>query len=319
MYNLGMRGIHHSLFIISSTLVTCLLLAACTSGPAKSISTLPAASETPVIASAIPSATAELPQPTATASPTDTEFPQPTPIIVIQPTTTIPTELATDLLDQKFPIAQLNIFNPGPNSKISSLIKISAYALPGANGKVTLQLWGEDGHLMAEQLIKLTENSGWITFTSQIPFEITDAGESAVLTLTAFDGYKRRMAVTSVPIILMQMGDSAIENGGFAKEPFFVQSPSGSSTISGGKLHIEGYAHPFSSAPLIVELIKASGGIVAARQVSLTALASGQDYAPFSIDIDYSVSQSTPIRRQGSDQAPFVDLALSSEVITLNP
>jgi hypothetical protein len=262
-----------------------------------------------------------LPSATATLIPA-TAMPQTTPIIIDQPTVQVPTELADDLLDQKFPIAQLNIFNPGSNSKISSPLSISAYAFPGADGKVTLQLWGEDGRLMANQLIKLLVTTSGVTFTSQIPFEITAGGESAVLTLTSFDSVGRRIAVTSVPLTLLQIGTSSIETGGFAKQSFVLTSPAAGDTISGGTLHLNGYAHAFSSAPLIIELIKENGGVVASKQINLAAPADGQNYSAFAVDLAYTVSESTPVRislRQGNDHAPLVDLALSSQLITLQP
>jgi hypothetical protein len=267
--------------------------------------------------------------PTATPTPTprpstDTPVPpmQNTPIIIEQPTSIVPTELAADMLDQRFPIALLNIYHPGPNSRLSSPIKISAYAFPGDQGKVTLQLWGEDGRLMAEQLIQLGNASGGVSFTSQIPFEINSAGESTLLTLTSYDSYGRKIAIASVPLILMQIGDSEIEQPGFGKEPFVVSSLPAGTAVSGGTLHIKGVAHPFSTSPLIIELIKTNGGVVASKQVSLAAIPSGEDYASFAVDIPYNVTQNTPIRlslRQSMDHAPFLDMALSSELIILQP
>jgi hypothetical protein len=139
--------------------------------------------------------------------PAVTEMMQQTPIVLEQPTAAIPTELVESFLDQKFPAALLNIYNPGPYSKISSPINVSAYAYPGDQGKVTLQLLGEDGRLMADQLIQLTiPASGWVSFSAQIPFEINSGGESALLALTTLDGYGRRISVNSVPLILLQVG-----------------------------------------------------------------------------------------------------------------
>ncbi len=252
-----------------------------------------------------------------------TELVQQTPIVLEQPTTAIPTELAESILDQKCPAAMLNIYNPGANSKIASPINVSAYAYPGYQGKVTLQLLGEDGRLMADQLIQLTiPDSGWVSFSTQVPFEINSAGESALLALTTFDGYGRRISVNSVPLLLMQVGDSEIEAPAFQHEPIEIRQPAASAVISGGKLHIEGYVHPYNNGPLIVELFKANGAIVASKQGSHKILPDGEEFVPFSTDLNYTVSEATPVRltlRQTMDKAPYLDLTLSSLIITLQP
>jgi len=261
--------------------------------------------------------------PTATLLPTATALAQLTPIVVEQPTMAVPTELAESFLHQKFPAALLNIYNPGPYSKISSPINISAYAYPGDQGKVTLQLFGEDGRLMAEQLIQLEiPQSGWVSFSTRVPFEINSGGESVLLALTTFDGYGRRVSVNSVPLILMQIGDSEIEVPGFQSEPIEIRNLSANQTVNGGTLHIEGYVHPYNNSPLIVELFKTNGAIVASRQVSFKALPDGEDFVSFSTDLSYSVSEKTPVRltiRQMQNQTPFLDLILSSMIINLQP
>jgi hypothetical protein len=297
-------------------LITCLVFTGCV--PVKSTSTIVSVQTTSALLTDTPAPTATIIEPTATS----TLLPQPSPIVIAQPTSEVPTEIAADMLDQKYPTSQLIILNPGSESRIISPLQITAFALPGYQGKITLQLWGEDARLMGEQLVRLGTETKWITFESKIPFEITSAGESAVLTLTTYDSNSRRVAVNSVPIILLQIGDAVIESNTFSKQAFVVTSPKSDSIVSGGTLHITGYAHPYSSAPLIVELIKANGAIVASKQVALKALKADEMYTTFSVDLPYSVSEKTPVRLtlvQGNDQAPRVDLALCSQLITLNP
>jgi hypothetical protein len=308
-----------SLKCFGGIMVICVLAAGCTPVGLAGTSTLTSVSETATLSptkTELPTATLAVPTATATL------LPQPTPIVIAQPTTEIPTEIAESLLDQKYPTAQLIILNPGPGSRITSPLNITAFTLPGYQGKVTLQLWGEDARLMGEQLVRLGTESKWITFASKIPFEITSAGESAVLTLTTYDSNDRRVAVNSVPLLLLQIGDSVIESNSFTKQPFRITTPKTDSNVSGGTLHIEGLAHPYSSAPLIIELIKTNGAIVASKQVALKPLSGDELYTPFSIDIPFKVSESTPVRLtlvQGNDQAPRVDLALCSQLITLKP
>jgi hypothetical protein len=244
------------------------------------------------------------------------------PIIVEQPTkavTSIPGEsqFSNDTL-----AAQMNFNRPGPGSKVASPISVSAYAYPGFDNKVTLELLGETGGLMYSKVLTLQESeTGWVYFTAEIPFEITTAAESAWLMLTSYDGYGRRIAVCNAPLLLMQVGGSEIEVPGFAYLPFYLDKPESGSIVSGGKLHIDGYAHAFNQNPVIIELINENGVILSTQIIPIHEIA-GANYTHFSGDVTYTVSQSTPVRltiRQTMDHAPYLDLALASFTITLRP
>ena len=276
---------------------------------------------------ASPEATATptpLAQPQDGPMPVTAEIQQKTPIVLEQPTVApSPSEPVESFLGQEFPAATLNIYSPGPNSKISSPINLKAFAFPGDHGKITLQLFGEDGRLMADQLIQLSvPDSGWVSFSSRVPFEINSGAESSLLTLTTFDEYGRRIALNSLPLLLIQVGDSEIEVPTFQDEPIVISKPAANAAVKSGVLHVEGFLHPYSDSPLIVELIKPNGAIVASRQVIHKMLPQGEDYVSFSFDLEYSVAEQTPVRltiRQIMDKTPFLDVALSSQVIQLQP
>jgi hypothetical protein len=244
------------------------------------------------------------------------------PIVVEQPTkavTSIPAD--TEFSNEK-PVAQMNFSKPGPGSKVASPISVSAYAYPGYDNKVTLELLGEDGGLMFSKVLTLQESeTGWVYFTEEIPFEITTAAESASLVLTSYDVFGRRIALCNAPLLLMQVGDSVMEVPGFAYLPFYLEQPEIGSIVSGGKLHLDGYAHPFNQNPVIIELINENGVILSTQIIPIHEVA-GARYSHFSGDVTYTVNQSTPVRltiRQTMDHAPYLDLALASFTITLRP
>jgi len=244
------------------------------------------------------------------------------PIIVEQPTKAVTSVPSVTEFSNEKPVAQMNISKPGPGSKVASPILVSAYAVPGYENKVTLELLGEDGRLMFSRVITLRESeSGWVYFTEEIPFEITSAAESASLVLITYDEYGRRIALCNVPLILMQIGGSEIEIPGFAYLPFYLEKPENSSTVNGGKIHIDGYAHAFNQNPIIIELINENGVILSQQIIPIHEVA-GANYTHFSGDVTYTVSQSTPVRltiRQTMDHAPYLDLALASFTLTLRP
>jgi hypothetical protein len=251
------------------------------------------------------------------------ESEQVAPFIIEQPTAMTTSQPAESGGDQKSPAALLNINRPGPGSKLISPILINAFAYPGDENKVTVQLYGEDGRLMANQLIKLQDSeTGWVSFSTQIPFEINSAAESASLVLVTYDGYGRRIALINVPLILMQIGESGSESTGFQYQPFYLTKPTNASAISGGNLSIQGYAHPYNLNPLIIELVKENGAILTSKIIPIKAAAPNENYSSFSADIAYTVSETTPVRmtiRQMMDHPPYLDLAVSSITVILKP
>lgn len=316
-----MRRRTSSTLAITAIFVLCSILSACsqgTSGSASFNSTF-----VPETATTSPTETiVSTPIQRLTASPTS-EIAKRTPIVIEQPTRAISPTPDTTPVDQETPAALLNINRPGPNSRLSSPIVINAFSQPGDDLKVTILLYGEDGRLMAEKLLKLQDSyTGWVSFYTEIPFEINTATESASLVMITNDYYGRKIALLNIPLILMQVGESEIENAGFQYTPFYFTEPVENDSISGGVLHIEGFAHPYNLNPVIIELIKENGAVVATQIVPIKAAADGANYTPFSANLEYTVSQTTSVRltiRQMMDHSPYLDLALSSILITLNP
>jgi hypothetical protein len=246
-----------------------------------------------------------------------------TPIVVAQPTAESTLTVDEALLGQKFPLALIRVENPGRDSKLASPIVVLANVFAGQEGLVSIQLIGEDGRLMADQLLKLTvPPSGWVYVSASVPFEITSAGESALIVVSTRDAYGRRISQLAVPVLLLQMGKSEIEIPGFNREPFVISSPGAGGSIKNGQVYIEGFAHPYNGNPLIMELITQTGGILASKVVPLKKIPLGQDYTLFSLDMQYSVEKRTSVRltiRQVSTVPFGVDVALSSRVLYLEP
>lgn len=241
--------------------------------------------------------------------------PQPTPYTETQPTASLP--------GNRIPQALIQIISPGPGSQLSHEFTLRVSAYPGDKGNVTIRLFGEDGRVIKEIQEKVTTPAnGWVSLAESINFSTEAAGEAAVLSVSTADGYGRRISLSSVKLILLQIGPNEVEAAGFRGDPFVVTSPTVGGTVKGGVVHIEGAAHPFSSQPLIAELITTDGQVLASGQVKLAALPVGGKYVPFSLDIPYQVNISTPVRltlRQVYDHPYGVDAALSSQLIFLNP
>lgn len=219
-----------------------------------------------------------------------------TPIVIVQPTLQeTPTSEAVDA-DLRFPAAQLRFQKPGEMSRLTSPILVIADVLPGYKGMVNLQLFGENGRLISDQLLQLQEiESGWVSLASEVKFDSQSAGESGLVVLTTRDYYGRRMAQVGVPVLLLQIGESEYEFPQFAKQPVVLDLPVAGGFARKGSLHIGGMIHLYNDNPIIVELVTQGGGITASKAVTVVGNESAE-FVPFSLDVPYKVSTRTPVR-----------------------
>lgn len=245
-----------------------------------------------------------------------------TPIVIVQPTLQETTTSETVDADIRFPAAQLRFQKPGEMSRLTSPILVIADVLPGYKGMVNLQLFGENGRLISDQLLQLQEiESGWVSLASEIKFDSQSAGESGLVVLTTRDYYGRRMAQVGVPVLLLQIGESEYEFPQFAKQPVVLDLPVAGGFARKGSLHIEGMIHLYNDNPIIVELVTQGGGIPASKAVTVVGNESAE-FVPFSLDLPYKVSTRTPVRlsiRQASELSPAIDIFLYSQLIFLDP
>ena len=238
-----------------------------------------------------------------------------------------PTETATPeptVQSEDFPPALIQIISPGSLSQLATPIRVIASLKPGDGNLVSLQLFGENERTIHDSVLKMKyTESGWVNLDQEIKFEINAAGEDAMLVLTTRDEFGRRIAQSAVPVLLIQLGKSDIEPNDFNQQPFVIESPRVNANVKGGVVTVSGFAHPFNTNPLIVELLTESGGVMDnAQTVRLPRNKDNQTYLPFTVDIPYDVDIETPVRlsiRQRSTQLPNIDIALSSQLITLLP
>lgn len=245
------------------------------------------------------------------------------PTILVQNT---PTETATPeptIQSDDFPLALIQFVSPGSLSQLATPIRVIASLKPGNGNLVSLQLFGENERTIHDSVLKMKyTESGWVNLDQEIKFEINAAGEDAMLVLTTRDEFDRRIAQSAIPIFLIQLGKSDIEPNDFNQQPYVITSPQANSTVKGGVVTVSGFAHAYNTNPLIVELLTESGGVMTSQTVRLPRNAQDQTYVPFSVDIPYDVDIETPVRlsiRQRSITLPNIDIALSSQLITLMP
>ncbi len=245
------------------------------------------------------------------------------PIVLTQPTPEDTATLEPTVDDKNFPNALIQIISPGSMSQLASPFTVQASVVPGAGRLVSMQLFGEDGRLIHDQLLKLsTAESGWSNLVEEIKFEIPSAGESAMLVVSTHDEFDRPITQAATQIFLMQIGKSDINSFDFILQPYIVKSFKDETVISGGVVHVTGFAHAYNSNPIIIELLTESGGVMETQIVKLPRGAEKLNYVPFTADIPYDVGITTPVRmtiRQRSLLLPNIDNALASWTLTLKP
>ena len=314
----------------SLTLILFFLLTACAQAASSRLPTLVRLSETPiptVLPSPTPtpiSPTVELASPTpADAIPTSgstseaipTETLPPIPTLNLPPTlgvTAIPTPSADS--------GAIQFLGPGPLSKIVSPFKVYGYAVPGHNSLGSLDLYGEDGHILASKLIQLYTPYKWASFSLGMSFAINTIGEMGRLTLTTQDAYGRINAVNSVHLLLLAEGTSIINQPGDLRERCVIIQPVAGQRLSGGDLTVSGKMRPFNNLPLTLELIGRDGSIIGTQLVAITNNTTN-DGVPFSADIRYTISKpmwALLSVRQNDDRIGGL-MYLYSQEIFLNP
>jgi hypothetical protein len=308
--------------------LTCTLLAILTACLPATATPSPLPTLTPVPPATIqPTA---LPTEPATSSPTPENPPTPATTPTLEPTITNtqppiptlmpPTQAATSLPQPAVGSGAIQIFSPGPLSKLVSQVIVYGYAIPGYGNKGVVSLFGEDGRLLASALLQLNTSYTWAYFYWKLPFEIQAVGELARLTMSTQDQYGRLTAVYSLHLILLSEGFSIINPPGNMKERCVIDRPVAGRRITGGMLTVTGAMRPFNNLPLVVELIGRDGNIIASQAVA-SSPAPDDSYVPFQVDLPYSISTgawSLLVLRQPDDRIGGT-MYLYSREIFLSP
>jgi hypothetical protein len=247
-----------------------------------------------------PSDTPALPSPTAT----------PFALLPPPPTPTLPVGV---------PAARIQVFRLGELSKVRSPLQFSLVINRFAVGPLRVELFGEDGRLLVRQLKALpTDFSGQSTeIAFKLDFEIRATAEVGRLVLTTQDAFGRLLAINSVNLILMSIGEAELNPPTALYERLYIQQPERKALIQGGKLLISGLALPDTDKPLRVQVVTEEGRVVGQRLAGVTRHPDG-GYSPFAVEVPYNVLALTPARlivyEDGGAISPVAHLA-SVEVV----
>jgi hypothetical protein len=192
------------------------------------------------------------------------------------------------------PNAEIEIRNLGPLSRIVSPLHVYLYLKPGAGGKVLIELLGEEQRVLYREVRKIdfVEVGAWATFTLDIDFEIAATAEVGRLKISVDDDSGRTVALNSVPLILLSVGDDDVVPPQDVLAPIIIRQPKSKALIQGGKLVVSGLARPEGDRSLMVKLISDQGNEVGFRLVEV-GVPEEAGYGEFAAEVPYTVSAPT--------------------------
>jgi hypothetical protein len=231
----------------------------------------------------------------ATAPPTP-ELPSATPI---EESEEIPAAAPTpepQLPPVQLPAGTIQILSPGPGSKVVSPFLLRAALIPGPNGVVRIELLGEDGRLLMREVKVYNLSPGArISLGSEVKFEISAVAEAARAQILVEDNHGRTMALASVDLILLSIGDADINPVVDTLENIIIEEPNPNALIQGGQVLVSGLARLRGDQPLLIEIQTDDGRVVGTRQVSVVS-PQGGGHGTFAIDVPYTLSATTRAR-----------------------
>lgn len=274
---------------------------------------------------AAPQTPTDQPAPSATLSPTVAATRRPSATPTVSPTGPSPTPYTpppspTSTPTPAIPNAEIEIRNLGPLARVTSPLHVYLYMKPGAGGKVLIELLGEDQRMLYREIRKIdfAPIGAWATFTLDIDYEVAVA-EAGRLKISVADDFGRTVALNSVPLILLSVGDSDIVPPQDVLAPIIIRQPKKKALIQGGKLVVSGLARP-EGGPLMIKLLTTKGNEVGFRLAEVGAPGEG-GYGEFAIEVPYSVSEPTPallVVLEGGESLADV-IHLSSLEVLLSP
>lgn len=213
--------------------------------------------------------------------------------------------------------AAIQIFSPGPMSKVVSPITLRMNIISGETEKAQIDLYGEDGRLLSRTLKKVPLSGDGVFQQIKIPFEIRAAAEVARITISTTDKAGRIQALNSVRVLLLSSGTNEITPPGNPSEPVGVFTPRLKESASDGVLNLRGDIWPFNLNPVILELVGADGKSLGLRVLTVDQL----NPQLFETTIPYKVLEPTLARltiHQEDDRmsGPFY---VYTQEILLNP
>jgi len=215
-----------------------------------------------------------------------------------QGTSAVPTRrtpTVTPTPQPEIPLADIQILNLGPLSKVASPIPLSVYLKSAEKGRILIELLGEDRRLLFREvkLVRGAPAGAWLPLKMDIDYEISAAAEAGRLQVSVEDENQRTTALNSVPLILLSLGEPDILPPQDLLAPIVIQKPGRKTMIQGGKALVSGLVRDAADQFVMVRLLSPEGGEVGSRLAGVVPSPDG-DYGKFEVEVPYTITKPTP-------------------------
>ncbi len=274
-----------------------------TAGPSPTATRTPSPNHSPTITMTLPPSSTASITPTPTATPTST-----------------PNYTATPVPPDEIPFAAVQIIHPSHLSKVDSPIELYTFVAPGGDGRIRVELTGEDGRLLYRQVFIFTNSptGARVNLNAKVAFEIVAVAETARLTVSVNDEYERLKSLSSVDVVLLADGQADLTPTGDLLENIFIQQPMIKTLVQGDSVLVTGLARTGDDQPLLVELVATDGRILGSRLAGIAPQQEDGGHRLFAAEVPFSVSAPTWVRvtvRDNSGRLPGPKYVSSVEVL----
>jgi hypothetical protein len=192
----------------------------------------------------------------------------------------------------------VQIINPSHLSKVVSPIDLYTFVEPGGDGRIRVELTGEDGRVLYRQVFLYTNSPAGarVNLNTKVDFEIAGVAETGRLTVSVNDEYERLKALSSVDLVLLADGQADLTPTGDLLENIFIQQPQIKTLVQGENILVTGLARTGDDQPLLVELVAPDGRIIGSRLAGIAPLTADGSHRLFAAEVPFSVSSPTWVR-----------------------
>ena len=231
-----------------------------------------------------------------------------------------PESIATPIPPDEIPFAAVQIIYPGHLSKVVSPIELYTFLAPGGDGRIRVELTGEDGRLLYRQVFLYTDTPAGarVNLKTNIAFEIAGVAETGRLTVSVNDEHEQLRSLSSVDLVLLADGEAELNPSGDLLEDIFIQQPTIKSLVQGNSVRVTGLARTGDNQPLLVELVATDGRIIGSRLAGIAPQQEDGGHRLFASEVPFSVSSPTWVRAtvyDNSGRLPGIKHVSSVEVL----
>jgi hypothetical protein len=205
----------------------------------------------------------------------------------------------------------------GPMSKLVSPFNLTFYILPEYSGTTRIEIIGEDGREIYRKVFRTYQQSSASRVSEEIKFEIPAASEVARVQISTQDEFGRIMALNSVRVLLMSVGDNQFTPAYEPLERVVLRLPRRAAEVTDGEVRVVGMIRPVNNGPVVLELVDRRGTVISSRLLYFDA--SLTEYQHFETSLPYQISENEVyariILRQSDDRIPGPAYLYSHEIL----